>query len=145
MFLSVAQYFCTDQFYSLTIIPCFQALFSAIAQPIIARLRFLQQLLLKNIPLLLSSSGLRPRLVLVIMPSLTGLGFPRPYCFPMIPPVISGFGQTFLLPAQKIPHPFQPPPSHMLSCPKLWPFLSFVTQTPFILQNPQEVLRIQLS
>lgn len=141
-FVLTAQQFCTDQLYSLTILPCLQVLFPAITQLITARLSFLQHLLLKSIPLLLLSYCLKPRCVLVVMPSRIGFSFLRPHCFSMIPLTTSCFGQAFLPLTWKTPRPFHPLPSHMLSYPKL--FLSFLCyQTPFILQHTQEVLQIQ--
>lgn len=75
------------------------------AQPIPARLRFLQHHLLKDIPSRLLSHCLKPGLVLLITSSMPVSNFPHPHCFPVISPAISCFGQTFFLPVHSVPYP----------------------------------------
>lgn len=129
MFIFTAKQFCTDQLHSLTLLPCLQVLFPAITQLIMARLSFFQHLLLKSIPLLLLSYCLKPRCVLVVMPSLISFSFLRPHCFSMIPLTTSCFGQAFLPHTWKTPRPFHVLPSYMFSFPKLSPFIPMLSNS----------------
>lgn len=105
MLFSTAQQFSTDQLDSFTDRLCLHILFSVMAHPIIARLRFLQHHLLKSSPSLFVIHYLKHRFVLLVTPFMPDSGFVSSYCSPVVFPAISCFGQTFLLLVHSSPCP----------------------------------------